>query len=257
MKSLNSIVLLVILFWTHSASAAESVRIAIGEWQPYLSSEAPHYGFATHIVTESFALQGIDVEYGFFPWKRSYLISKNGKSWDGTAVWLHTEDRANFFHYSDPVVQTNTSFFHLKSVDFNWTTVEDLIGKKLGVTIGYSYGSDFDLAVKNKVIESETSPNDELNLQKLYKRRIDIFPGEVMVMYSLVREMFPSEIAEKFTHHSKALLESSQYLLLSKANPDNVRLMKLFNAGLKMLKESGRYDEIIADSLAGKYTSQK
>lgn len=257
MKSPKSLLLVCILFLTHIASAKEPVRIAIGEWQPYLSSHAPHYGFAAHIVTESFALQGIEVEYGFFPWKRSFMLSQKGDLWDGTAVWLHSEDRANSFYYSDPVVQTTTSFFHLKDIEFDWTSIKDLSGMKIGVTLGYSYGADFDSAIKNKLLDADPSRNDELNLQKIQKRRIDIFPGEVMVMYSLIRELFPPDVAEHFTHHPKALLNTPQHLLLSKANPDNEQLMKIFNTGLKQLKESGRYEKIIANGLSGKYASQK
>ena len=170
MRIRKSIILFCSMFWIHSASADETVRIAIGEWQPYLSERAPHYGFASHIVTESFLLQGIHVEYGFFPWKRAYLLSKQGVSWDGTAVWLHSEERATFFHYTDPVVPTTVAFFHLRDVDFDWTSIEDLGDVKIGVTLSYSYGPEFDLAVEQEKIETENSRTDELNLQKILAR---------------------------------------------------------------------------------------
>lgn len=257
MNTPRAVILILLVCGINIANAEQTVRIAIGEWQPYLSEHAPHYGFATHIVTESFSLQGIDVEYGFFPWKRSYMLSKQGQPWIGTGVWLHSEDRAEFFYYSDPVVPTNVAFFHLKDVGFDWSAIEDLSDLKIGVTLGYSYGPDFDTAVKKGNITTEESRTDELNLQKILKGRIDVFPGEVMVIHSLIREKFSPEIAAQFTHHSKSLHENSQHLLLSKSNPESQQLVEIFNDGLKQLKKSGRYDKIIADGLTGKYASQK
>ncbi len=52
------------------AQAAETIRLANGEWHSFLSKGAPHHGFASHIVTDAFALVGVEVEYGFFPWSR-------------------------------------------------------------------------------------------------------------------------------------------------------------------------------------------
>ncbi len=52
-----------------AAQTSKTIRLTNG-WQPYLSKDVPHHGFASHIVTEAFALVGVEVEYGFFPWKR-------------------------------------------------------------------------------------------------------------------------------------------------------------------------------------------
>ena len=243
--------------WMQGATAQETIRIAIGEWQPILSEQAPHYGFAAHVITEAFALQDIQVEYGFYPWKRAYMKSKQGASWDGTAVWLYNEERAKDFYYSNPVVPTTVSFFHLVDVDFDWESIEDLKNTKIGVTSGYSYGPDLDSAVRSGAVEAEESRTDTLNLQKLLKGRIEAFPGEVTVMYSLIRELFSPETAARFTHHSKAILNQPQHLLISKSDPENERWIRQFNTGLQRLKENGRYDKILEDSVSGKYSSQK
>ncbi|MEE9297196.1 MAG: amino acid ABC transporter substrate-binding protein, partial [Phycisphaerae bacterium] len=65
-----------------AAQTSKTIRLTNGEWQPYLSKDSPHHGFASHIVTEAFALVGVEVEYGFFPWKRSFKLAKEG-TWDG------------------------------------------------------------------------------------------------------------------------------------------------------------------------------
>ncbi len=89
------------------------------------------------------------------------------------------------------------------------------------------------------------------------KGRIDVFPGEVMVTYAQIRDTFPEEQAALFTHHPKSITERRQFLLLSKKVPGNEQMLDRFNEGLRQLKESGKYDQIIADALAGKYAKPK
>ena len=234
------------------AYAAETVRITNGEWQPFLSEHAPHYGFASHIVTEAFALVGVEVEYGFFPWKRSMELAKNGR-WDGTAVWSETEERKEDFYYTDAVAHQRLYLFHLKSLPFDWNTLEDLRGTKIGGTVEYSYGEEFDAAEEAGVIFIDRASKDEQGLRKLLKGRVEVFAGEIMVTYEQARDVFSEEEAASITHNITPIDERPMFLLLSKAVDGNERLRDLFNQGLKRLKDSGRYDQIIADGIAGKY----
>ncbi len=259
-RAIRSIALSVALVSSLAAGALaqtqDTIRLTNGEWQPYLSKDAPHHGFASHIVTEAFALVGVAVEYGFFPWKRSFILAKEG-DWDGSVVWLDSDDRREFFLYSDPVVPSKTAFFHLKSSDFDWNGYEDLRGVRIGGTLEYAYGKEFDAAEKAGIIKTNRAKSDELGLKKLLNGRIEVFPGEVMVTYAQIRDTFPPESAALFTHHPKYVHEEPQYLLLSKKIVGNEAMRDLFNEGLKQLKESGRYDQIIADALAGKYAKPK
>ena len=238
------------------AQTSKTIRLTNGEWQPYLSKDAPHYGFASHVVTEAFALVGVEVEYGFFPWKRSMKLAIEG-SWDGTAVWLDSDERRENFFYSDAVVPSTFGFFHLKDSGFDWNGYEDLKEVRIGGTLEYFYGKEFDAAEEAGVIRTQRVPKDETNLKKLLKGRIDVFPGEVMVTYAQIRDTFAEDQAAMFTHHDKAIQEDPMYLLLSKNVAGNMAMRDVFNEGLKQLKESGRYDQIIADALAGKYAKPK
>ncbi len=88
----KGIFLIVISFLFSTALYAETtIRITNGEWEPYLSEHCYKYGLASHIVSEAFRLEGINVEWGFFPWKRSYEWAKDG-SWDASAVWWPTKE---------------------------------------------------------------------------------------------------------------------------------------------------------------------
>jgi len=80
-----------------------------------------------------------------------------------------------------------------------------------------------------------------------------VFAGEIMVTYEQARDVFSEEEAASITHNNTPIDERPMFLLLSKMVEGNERLRDLFNQGLKLLKDSGRYDQIIADGIAGKY----
>lgn len=46
--------------------AATTIRITNGEWEPFLSEYSYEYGLYSHIVSEAFKLEDIEVEWGFF-----------------------------------------------------------------------------------------------------------------------------------------------------------------------------------------------
>ena len=72
LRSVISFVLSALLLSSWGAGALaqtqDTIRLTNGEWQPYLSQDVAHHGFASHVVTEAFAQVGVDVEFGFFPW---------------------------------------------------------------------------------------------------------------------------------------------------------------------------------------------
>ncbi len=237
------------------AQTRDTIRLTNGEWQPFMSEHAAHYGFATHILTEAFALVGVEVEYGFFPWKRSMKLAREGK-WDGTALWWDNEERRKYFFYTDPVVPTITVFFYLKSTEFDWNTYGDLREISIGGTLEYSYSDEFDAAEAAGTIQTNRAANDKTGLKKLLKGRNTVFPGGLMTTYSLIRNTFSEEEAALFTHHPKPIAERPIYLLLSNKVPGNEQMRDRLNEGLRILKESGRYDQILADGLAGKYDTE-
>jgi polar amino acid transport system substrate-binding protein len=237
------------------AQTRDTIRVTNGEWPPFLSEHAPHYGFASHIITEAFALVGVEVEYGFFPWKRSYKLAMEGK-WDGSAIWWENEERRTLFYFTDSVSSTREAFFHLKAKAFDWTRYEDLRELRIGGTNPYDYGKAFNDAESVGIINVERAPNDETSLKKLLKGRLDVFPGTVMVTYEQIRKTFSDEEAALLTHHPKPIAERPVYLIFSKKLPGNEHMRDRFNEGLRMLKENGRWDQIIADALAGEYDAK-
>lgn len=234
-----------------TATPANSIRLSSGEWPPYTSENLPHSGLASRIVTEAFALKGITVEYGYFPWARSLKLAQDGE-WDGSLIWHKSPDREQDFYFSEPVVTGQNVFFHLKSHNFDWKEMKDLAGQHIGATIDYDYGEAFAQAEKAGQITVERVSSDEQNFRKLLAGRIDIFPLDLDVGLAMLRQNFTPEEVAQITYHPLPIESYPYSLILSKKVPRNAELIVLFNAGLKELIDSGKMQQFIDESRQGK-----
>jgi len=251
---------LLILFFSTCYSVAappqKTIRITAGEWSPYISEKLPHKGFAAHIIREAFLLKNISVEFEFFPWKRSFDQVKAGRR-EATPFWRKTEERAQFFYFSDVVIETSVVFFHKKDVPFSWEKIEDLKGLSVGVTDSFNPQDEFTQASKSGLFHTQVAESEVINIKKLINNRIDIFPIEKRVGQSLLFSDFSLQQRQQITHHKKPLTTNKSRMLFSKKTPNTLEMLKLFNQGLAQLKQTGRYQSILNDFKAGRYDATK
>ena len=235
---------LLIMSVPRSILAEEVFRITTWEWVPMISKDLENYGPLCLAVKEAFALEGVKVEYGFFPWKRAMEYVIQGE-WDGTIIWTPTPERKRLMDYSDPVFVETMNFFHLKSYPFEWKTYDDLKGIRIGATLGYNYGEEFKNAEKSGKINVDWSSGDEINFKKIVGKRIDIFPVELIAGYSFVEKYLKPDDISLITHHPKHLKKDTYHLLFSKEIERNRQMIKLFNRGLNRLRKSGKLQEYL------------
>ncbi len=246
----------IIFVFSTTCVAEETIRITTGEWPPLISEGLRHNGAAPHIVKEAFALEGIKVEYGFFPWARAYDLAKEG-DWDASIIWIRLAEREQHFHYSDTVFLGEEVFFHLKSNPFDWKTIDDFEGITIGATTGDGgMGEKFLAAEKAGKIIVERVPSNDASFRKLLAERIDVVALNKDVGYFLVNTLFMPEEAKLVTHHPKPASSNTNHLIFSKKLPKNERLRMAFNRGLKKLREAGKINQFLNDFRAGKYLNK-
>lgn len=243
---------LVLLFaLTMMCQGLEKIRLTNGEWAPYLSQNLPQHGCASDIVKKAFAAVGIEVDYGFFPWKRSYKLAKEG-IWNGTVVWVYTEERAKDFLYSDVVISANEYLFHLKELDLHWETIDDLAGLKIGGTLHTVYPA-FKTAEDRGIITIERSGTYANLFRRLLKKRIDAIPQVKQVGFYLIRKTLPSADQGKITYSPTIIQKRQYHLILSKSIAENAAFLRKFNEGLQIIKESGKYAQLLSALVEGEY----
>ncbi len=236
------ILIFLLLCTSRGVFAEETVHITTGEWPPWISEKLNHYGVISQIITDAYKSEGITVEFKFFPWKRAYFMARQGKA-DATAIWFYSRERNKDFFYSDPVVDANDSFFYLKSNPFEWKSLDDLKGLRIGGILGYTYTEEFYAAEKAKKIQVVWSATEKTCLERLLKGQNHIVAMDVQVANHLLRTSFSPEEAALVTHHEKPLRKGPVSLLFPRKNEkESKRLLKIFNRGLGRLKKSGKYD---------------
>jgi polar amino acid transport system substrate-binding protein len=239
-----------------NSAAQETIRITNGEWAPFYSENLPYHGLDSRIVSEAFALEDVNVIYDFFPWKRSYEISKHGV-WDGTIGWPYNKERAQFHYFSkQPINKGEWVFFYRNDASFDWDNIDNLKNVVFGVTLGdwVMDGDDkFTTALREEKLNYDTTATDEQNFLKLNAKRIDIFPQQLDVGYAQLKKLvsdnrLTAEQASRITHHPEPFRLMPLYLLLSKKHEHNKQMIERFDNGFEQLKESGRYEQFINES---------
>jgi polar amino acid transport system substrate-binding protein len=244
MREGKSLILSLILLGTISLSSAqETVSITVGEWPPYVSAELVDYGIAPRIVTAAFNTQKVKATYVFSPWTRAFENAKNGGN-DATLLWVRTEEREKYFVFSDVVITGKAVFFHLKSKQFSWKTMDDLVGLNIGGLKSGSYPW-FDDAVKAGKNLKMDRVNDEItNFKKLLTGRIDVFSLDQLTGASVLKRNFSDTEIDKVTFDPNPIESWNYCLLFSKKSPKAELMVNLFNRGLKELKQSGKFNKL-------------
>lgn len=243
-------------FIASDVRAQETIRVASGEWPPYISESFKFGGFVTRVCTEAFALAGFKPEYEYMPWKRAYHSTQLG-DFAASPGWRKTPERERYFYFSEPIFNSRTVFFHRKDFPFDWTILDDVRDRTIGITLGYSLVPLLEPIVDQGKGKLDIAPTDENNLLKLASGRIDLFPCSEAVGYYLLRAKLLPGTADTITHHPTPLMQGPAYLIVSRKSPKAREIIARFNKGLQKLRESGRYDQYQMESLKGEYLPEK
>ena len=237
---MTRILLLLTLLFSINSFAEKSIKALTLEWQPYVGKKLSNYGVTSQIIKEAFAAEGYEITFKFVPWAKGLKDVESHKA-DILYPAYFNDDRAKIYHYSEAFYTSETILIKHSSSDFQFNGFNSLKGLKIGVTRGYSYGKQFD---KTEGLNKQIVSKEELNFQKLVKKRIDIMPIDKLVFKHYVTSQ---KVADQLSALEPAIAANDLHLLFSKKDPKGEEKVKAFNAGLKKLKENGRYKEIIKE----------
>ncbi|MFC4158544.1 substrate-binding periplasmic protein [Chitinimonas lacunae] len=244
--------ILCLLAATLALVQAAEIRLANGEWAPYLAEKAPHNGFASHVVTAAFDKVGVKVRYEFYPWARALSMVQNGEI-AGSVVWSRSPEREPFALFSEPVITDEEVLFHLKEKPLSWNDVSDLRGKSIATPLGSKLGM-WEAPIKSGIIRNQSVPNVEAAMKMLLAGRIDFLPMIRTVGYQTLRgKQFSDAERARIGHASKVADKIDYRLMLSRKVAGNEQMLERFNEGLRQLRKSGEYAKMEADLQAGKY----
>jgi polar amino acid transport system substrate-binding protein len=237
----KAILLMALLsLFASSSLIAETITFALGDYEPYTSKKNPEYKLAEKVVTEAFALEGIDVKYEYYPWSRSYGKTEDG-TFLGTFPWGRTGNEEKFLIPKEPIFRGYEVFFYDPNVltNFDWKEFSDLKGFKIGGSKDYEHVALF----KKHGLNVEVVANEDSNFKKLNKGRLQLYATNPKVAAISLEKLKIKGL--KF--HPKKFLLQDQVILFSNKNPNAQKLADAFDRGVKKLKASGRYAEIMGE----------
>ena len=228
-----------------NSQAQETVRLAVGEWQPYITEKVEGKGLLSQIVSAAYKEVGVKVEYHFFSWKRAMFYVEKG-SYDGSIGWVKSTEREKRVDYSDPIGETASVFFHLKTLPFHWDDSDDLQGYDISATYGYYELEKLRGLVepgKDYRIQSHNTELDSLKL--LLNKRVDLFLCSRAVGLSLLRSNFTPAQAAQVTYHPQPFFTENVHAIFNKQSAKSQRLKELLNTGLQVIRDNGKFDALI------------
>lgn len=243
---LSTILLSMLTIEAFAEDELTSIVIVTGDYPPAINNLDADKGYISRLVSDAFALEGIKADFLFVPWARGLRMTRLGRE-SCIMYYAKTPDRIKSFLFSEPILEEEWLFFHLKSTPVKWQKLTDLSRYIIGATLSYSYSEEFHKLADEQALNVHWVARDKQNWQMLMAGRIDIFPSAKTGWYQL-RQLYSEAALEQITTHPKPLKTNLGYLLCSKEHPNGEFYRDKFNQGFAKLKKLRAVSYYIPDS---------
>ena len=226
----------------HFPIQAQTIEFAVSEWPPVeYSVNGAARGYHPDIIRAVFLSMGMNVKFSFFPWKRCLSMVQQ-KQVQGILSLQHTQEREAYLIFPKENISVSENLlFVIKGKEFKADKISDLAGKRIGVSAGYNYGSDFTAASNQKLFISDEGRDDELGFKKLAAGRFDAFICDKVVGWGIVKSL---GLKDRVTVLPFAVSSVKMYVGFAKSR-ENGTLAEKFDIALKKMKQSGEWQRII------------
>ena len=223
---------------------AKTLKIAVGLWIPPYIVKDEGRGIEFDILKEVLASQGYKMEPVYVPLARTLLMLKSGAV-DGTMSTglknlpgCYTDTHITYWNFAISLTHRNLKI----------DKVEDLAGLRV---IGFQNAKNYLGDVFHQMAEKNTHYKELADQRKqnklLFRQRVD-----AVIADRYIFEWFRNDpdvkslvnVNQAVTHHR--LFEPSHFSAVFRSE----EVCRDFNIGLKKLKQSGRYQEIISSYIS-------
>lgn len=220
---------------------AESLRIgAEDDWYPYTAlKDGKVQGMSVDIVKAAFAATDTQVELVPYPYARCMQMARNGQLVACFNTAPDAQIAADYLLPQNPLFSDDILLWTRNEQAAPISSLEQLAGKKIAVTIGYEYGSRFDSDQQLQRVKVRKDLNGFLMLQH---QRVDYF----VAYRGTANQLFHDHpaLAGQFSP-VYTVYQSQLFLSFSRQNPASAELLQRFDQGMQLIHNSGRYQQII------------
>ena len=235
---------LVLLFSLMSAPAAwagEVFRIgAEDDWYPFTAlRDGEVRGMSADLVRAAFAASDIRVELVPYPYSRCMELTRTGQLAACFNTSPDAEIRREFHLPQEPLFSDDILLWARNDNTRAITDLNDLVGHKVAVTIGYEYGTTFDSLAG---VERVPVRRDLNGFRMLAHGRVEYSAAYRAIAHALFIDN--PELAGQFA--PVATLHRPQlYLSFSRHHPQASQLLQRYDAGMRRLRGDGGYERIV------------
>lgn len=260
MRRLKKITLIVFLCLISFTAIADEHKIHVicDVWPPYQFSEHGRLGgFSTKVVKEVLTRMGVEIHsLESYPWKRALSMIEKNKV-DALFSANYTQERKKFAYYPDEeIVQSPWVVWSREEDGFEYNSLNDLMGKSIGVVRGYSYTPQFLEFIKSHNNFDE-AVDDTTNFKKLNFNRVDVVIAELGNGYSVLKT---ENIQRVVPHKSNPIKVDGLYMIFNKYRISQAFVDRFSNELKKFKQESVYkiwYDEYFSMESTLKHTDIK
>jgi len=225
------------------AQAGEGLVVSIDEANaPFMyAKDGKPAGIYPAMIEAAFKRMNVPVTVQAKPWSKAIQEIDAGTA--GVGGIYKNAEREKKYDYSEQIFVERLVVFFNKSNPLNYTKLEDLHGKRVGVLKGWSYGDDFDKAKKGGAITCEEADADSQNFQKMDQHHLDA----TVAVFESGTALLPKY--KSIAYAATALSRNPTYLTFAKS-AGKAALIKQFDQAMKDLKASGELQKIVQAELA-------
>ncbi|MBF3238421.1 transporter substrate-binding domain-containing protein [Aeromonas veronii] len=231
------------LLATSPLGATPLVIGAEDDWAPYCErdkdneDDQPH-GLAPELVKAVFAAEGIEIVFRTLPFAHCMHDAKSGKLAGCFNATITEENRYQYHWHDTPMFEEDLAIFALAREPRRDLKLTSLEGKRVGITLGYTYPTDF---MENPRITRFQAKSDAQIIEMLVRGRVDYILMNGMPGYLKIQQ---KQLTGKVVKVGK-LSTDGFWLAFSRHHPQGEALAKQFEQGLQKIKNNGIYETLI------------
>lgn len=237
-KPMKLILLLIIASTSAMTIALEANLAAEDNWLPYSGTDEKSI---SHVIIKSaFKSVGVKVKIHSYPYARAQKNVLDGNL-DGFFNVSKQPSTQKKFHFGkEPIFKAQASFFYHEKLKFKFSNIKEVPKGTTFVLIrGFEYGKDFEKNKHNFELVYVDSQEQIINMLISNRPAITIMYDEVAKYY--LRKISGVEKIEKYIPSHT----SNIYVAFNKKNPKSKVLSKKLDQGLRELKKTGKYQELL------------
>lgn len=238
---LQSFVLSYFLLISHSnvlCQEIEMVTILTDTFPPFILEEGSRLGDAAIIVDGIGRETELTIQWEHVPFGVSYYLVHKKKA-ALAFPYFKSSDRLDEVYFSDPILTVTSKLYYNRQALDPADIDDKFSGMIIGKVVGYSYGDSLD-----EFLSDAIEFNSEFKaMEALLKNTIHILPMTTDVSEEILEKHFPNQL--QLIQAVEGIQDTSTLHLIASKNKQGKDLLKIFNDGLKVLKQNGLFVESV------------